>query len=320
MNVAEWPLTLFTILAQLAVGAFITLGVIQVVGRARFTQNAVDKMNPPALYALGPIMVLALVGSMFHLGNPFNAPNAIRHLASSWLAREILFGTGFAALGFLFALLTWKGWLSSALRATLAAFTAVWGFVFIWVMANVYLVPTIPSWDRWTTPAQFYVTTFLLGTLAMGVAYTAYPFLAEKPLSKKILGEPPSDPETAAKLSGLISATVRWIGVSAMVLLVCSLVVSGFTLMPSGSPNPPHIAFSMPLFVFRMVLLIIGAGGLGFFLNLQGSKTATGKTKTLADLADKRVLILMVSAFVLVLIAEVIGRFMFYGSLDRIGI
>lgn len=320
MNVAEWPLTLFTILAQLAVGAFLTLGVIQVAGRTKFSQQAVDRMNPPALYALGPIMVLALVGSMFHLGNPLNAPNAIRHLATSWLAREILFGAGFAALGFLFALVTWKNWLSPALRTALAALTAVWGFVFVWVMANVYLVATIPAWDRWTTPAQFYVTAFLLGTLAMGVAYTAYPFLAGKPISRKILGEPPSDPETAAKLSSLIAATIRWIGIAAMVLLVCELVVSGFTLLPTGSPNPPHIPFSMPLFVFRMVLLIIGAGGLGFFLNLQGSRGPEGKPKTIEELADKRLLMLVTSAFVLVLIAEVIGRFMFYGAIDRIGI
>ena len=37
----------------------------------------------------------------------------------------------------------------------------------------IYVIPTIPGWDSWATPVSFFVTTFLLGGLAVGVDFVA---------------------------------------------------------------------------------------------------------------------------------------------------
>lgn len=329
MNVHEWPLTLFTILGQLAVGSFWTLGFIQVLGGARYGKKAVKVLTPPALYAIGPAMVLGLAGSTLHLGNIMNAPNAIRHVTSSWLAREIVFGAGFAALGFLFAIIVWMDWFGERVRTILASFIALWGVAFIWVMSSVYMIETVPAWNYWTTPAQFFITTGLLGALAMGVAYTTYPFVSKVGWIRKIvLGKNANNkvdlsPEENRNVAGLIRATVRWIGIAAMILLVTELVVTSFAMLrPDLSPNPPEVGFDRFAFIFRMGLVVIGAGGLGYYLSIQQASinNEADAIEPFRSTADKRLARMVTIAFVLVFISEVIGRFMFYGSIDRIGI
>ena len=64
------------------------------------------------------------------------------------------------------------------------------------------------------------------------------------------------------------------------------------------------------VFVLRLLFTFIGAGVFGVFL--YQSAQAAGKEKTLSYLAY--------SAFVLVLVAEVLGRFLFYATRVRIGI
>jgi len=115
----ELPLVIFTIIAQMSVGSFVVLGLIHLFG-ARAGRGAIDKVSDPALYAIGPILVLGLLASMTHLGTPIRAINALRHLDSSWLSREILFGLLFAAVGGAFAFSQWFKWLTPRLRQVLA--------------------------------------------------------------------------------------------------------------------------------------------------------------------------------------------------------
>lgn len=177
MHVSELPLVTFTILAQLAVGSFVVLGVVQLVARRRGGAAVVDRLSDPALYAIGPVMVLGLLASILHLGNPINMLHTIRHWDSSWLSREILFGCTFAALGAAFAVCQWRHWFTPVLRQVLAGVTAVVGLGLVYVMSMVYMLPTVPAWNTWATPVSFFTTTLLLGTLNIGAAFvgvTAY--------------------------------------------------------------------------------------------------------------------------------------------------
>ncbi len=124
MHVSEWPLVLFTILAQMAVGSFVTLGVVQFFARRHADVKAVDKLSDPTLYAIGPVMVVAIGVSFFHLGNPVNALYTIAGIGHSWLSRELFLGAAFAILGAVFALCQWRKWLTPVLRQVLAAVTA----------------------------------------------------------------------------------------------------------------------------------------------------------------------------------------------------
>ena len=59
MNVHELPMIVFTILAQMSVGAFVVLGAIQVTARVRgrVSGEQLDRLTDPALYAVGVTLV-----------------------------------------------------------------------------------------------------------------------------------------------------------------------------------------------------------------------------------------------------------------------
>lgn len=310
----EWPLAVFTILGQMAVGAFLALGFINVLGRRRYRPETIDRVGDPALYAIGPVMVAALVASIFHLGNPLNAPNALRHVASSWLSREIVFGAAFAALGFAFAAVLWLRWLNHTLRTALAVITALVGLVFIWVMANVYMLPTVPAWNHWTTPAQFFLSAVIMGAMAIAVAFTSYPLIAQRwpGLDSWVRGrgadrKVEDDPE----VEQFARAILRFIGILVITAIALQLIVMIMSMMRGQtSANPPAVAFPMGWFILRLALLTLGAAIMGIYIS-----SAAPRHRTFSHLW-----MLATSSFVLVTVSEMIGRFIFYGTMNRIGI
>lgn len=338
MNVSEWPLTLFTIFSQMAVGAFITLGVINILGRTKYNSQTIERLANFALFAIGPVMILGLLASIFHLGNPLNAINAIRNINSSWLAREIVFGATFAALGFAFALTQWFNWLTHTLRQILATITALVGLAFIWVMAHVYMLPTVPAWNHWTTPTNFYLSAALTGSLAIAVAFTSWPTITNKwPIldrttnhqhtkqtktratssktstEQAVKAKARQDVATLKEAQNLTNTTVKWIGISVVILLALQLATIIFAGGKTPSPNPAQVDFSPTWQIIRIALLIIGAGLMGLYLTLTSEHNRLTKhTNSLLTLA--------LTSYLLVTTSEIIARFLFYGLNNRIGI
>ncbi|MFI2754999.1 dimethyl sulfoxide reductase anchor subunit family protein [Cellulomonas sp. P22] len=304
MNTHELPLVAFTILAQMSVGSFVILGLVQLSLVRKHGQEAVDKLSTPALYAIGPAIVLGLIASMLHLGNPINALNSINHLGSSWLSREIFSGSAFAGLGAIFAVVQWRRWLTPLLRQILAGITALVGLVLVWCMSMVYMLPTVPAWNHWATPVSFFTTTFLLGALAIGAAFVIV-YTVRKP----------NNDETEAT-TALLRTSLRRIAASSIVLLGVEFVVlpTYFLDLANGGPQAHASAAILmtgggAILLTRLILVFLGAGLLGFFLYRFAAK---GTERHLTYLAT--------GAFALVLIAETIGRVMFYSSFDRIGL
>lgn len=309
MHVSEWPLVLFTILAQMAVGSFVTLGVVQLLARRHTDVKTVDKLSDPTLYAIGPVMVLSIAVAFFHLGNPINALHTIAGIGHSWLARELFFGAGFAILGAAFALCQWRKWLTPMLRQILAAVTAVVGLALVFCMSEVYAsLPTVPAWHSPATPISFFATAFLLGALAVGAAFViAAAFQRRKA----------TDGESNATVDTLTRGTLRGIGVASIVLLAVEFVVIPvyvLSLSQDGSAAAQSSLAALMVgggawFAARLVLVALGAGVLGFFLY-----------RTAAKGGDRILAITASSAFVLVLLAEALGRVLFYDSLFHVGI
>lgn len=315
MNVHELPMIAFTILAQMSVGAFVVLGIVQIVAARRFGSEAIDRVTDPALYAIGPAMVLGLVASMFHMNDPLNMFNVIRNVDSSWLSREIIFGVAFAGLGFVFAVLQWKKWGTVRQRQALALVTAVVGLGLVASMSMIYYsLVTVPAWNTPATPAQFFTTTFLLGALAVGaalmgavmwrirVANTAGEDLAKA--EGNVV-----DPDSRV----LLTSTLKGIGVAAVVLLGVQFVIIALHLSDlagRGETAGQSVAvFSGAWFVARLVLVFLGAGLLSVFVFRSASRSAPARPLA----------IFATSAFALVLVGEVIGRSLFYDSMFRIG-
>ncbi len=147
----ERSLVAFTLLSQAAVGLW-------------WLQAGVAPTAPLAEAShltAAALMALALGSSFLHLGTPLLAWRAIFNVRSSWLSREVLSASLFAAASLvlvLFRLGNLAVWLTAAL-----------GAVLLYCMAQAYRLRTVPAWDAWSTPASFLVTALLLGGLVTDV-------------------------------------------------------------------------------------------------------------------------------------------------------
>lgn len=306
MQTQEWPLIIFTILAQMSVGSFLVLGAVHfLAGRVKGAQWA-DRLSSYALLAIGPVLILAMAASVFHLGNILNAPRALLNLGSSWLSREILFGVSFAVLGGIFAIMQWRKIASFAVRNVVAVAAALVGVALVFSMAMLYMLPNQPAWNSWTTPVSFYATTVLLGLFAIGGAFV----VTMRMLRRK-------DPSCEADVCGLVRASLKWIAIAAIVVLGVQVLVSSFHLvaLAAGDPAMQETARMTvgqfgALLGLRIALGFVGAGVLALFIYQLAS--TPGRERLLGNL--------VLAAFALVLVSEVLGRYLFYSTHVGLGL
>src|SRR5512143_1428022 len=161
----EWPLVVFTILGQTAVGLFwffhapfLVRGRAPIIGW-RTTWLAV-------LAATALLLVLAAGASFFHLRHPVRARRVLGNLRTSWLSREILFEILFL---FFVGLAGWLGAFRNPgpglLKALLTA-AGVAGGLFLLSMTKLYMLPALPVWRGIYTPLAFLSTTLVAGAVA----------------------------------------------------------------------------------------------------------------------------------------------------------
>lgn len=307
MDVREWALIAFTILAQMSVGAFLVLGVVHFFAVRKAGMEEADRLSDRALLAIGPLMVLSLLASLFHLGSPLNAYQAVTNLGSSWLSREVFFSVLFTIVGGVFAIMQWRKIGTFAVRNVIAWIAALIGLAQVFSMSNVYLLPTQPAWNTLATPISFFATTILLGVLAVGAAFVAnYAYLRRKV------------PECADAQCILLRGSLRWIAVASVVLLGLELIVAPLQIAYLAASTTEAARASAGLMYgqyglilgLRLALVFIGAGILGVFL--YQNALSPGREQVMGNLTY--------AAFALVLIAEVLGRFLFYATQVRIGI
>ena len=304
MNVREFALITFSILAQLSVGSFLVLGVVHFFALRKAGEAEADRLSDRALVAIWITLLLGLAASLFHLGNPLNAWRAVANLGTSWLSREIASGVVFAALGGLFAVMQWRKLGSFQLRNLVALAAGVVGLGLVYSMSMVYMLPAEPGWNVATTPLSFFATTFLLGVLAMGAAFVAnYAYVQRKA------------PGCADAQCVLMRAALKWLAVASIVLLGVQFIVLPLNLAllagGAGAAAIPLLVSQYSLvFGLRLLLVFLGAGVLGIFLFQAALKP--GLEQRLANLAY--------AAFAAVLVSEVLGRFLFYATQVKIAL
>lgn len=306
MNTQEWALIIFTILAQMAVGSFLVLGVIHTYARRKAGDEAADRLSDRALLAIGPVLILAMIASLFHLGSPIAAYRAVVNLGSSWLSREIFFGILFVVAGGIFALMQWRKIGSFGLRTVVAWIAALIGLVFIASMVMVYMIPAQPAWNTWLTPISFFITTALLGLFTIGASFVFnYNYIRER------------DPECAEEQCALLHSSLRGIAVASIVFLGIQLVAIPIYLVSLVNMGPAAVETArmltedyMVLLILQLSLLFLGAGIFALFLYRYA--TDTGREQLIGRLAY--------GAFLFVLVGAVIGRYLFYASHVRLGV
>lgn len=283
----ERSLTVFSLLAQMAVGAFWTLGALYIWLASQAGEGAAGELTRSGWLFISAAMVIGLVASFFHLGAPANAWRACSNVRQSWLSREILFAILFAGASIVFAAAQWLQLGAPLVRGILGVATGLAGLGLVYVMSSAYRLRTVPAWDTWLTPASFFVTTFVLGALATSVALAS---VSEAP---------------AGGMVAVSQAIALW----AVALLGIELVIIPLWLAQlTGSEAAAHSAARVTqehgaLFKLRLALAVAGLAATGVVV-LGGPSARIG----------------MLAAFGLVLASEVMGRLLFYAARVRHGV
>lgn len=298
MDIREWALLIFTILGQISTGALVVLLIVRAYVVRKTGVEQANRLTDMPLYTLVPIMLLALLASLFHLGNPINIAKAVPNLGSSWLSREVIAAVAFVIFAGVYTFMQWRKIGTDTVRTVVGWFAALVGLFQTYAMALVYMIRTQPAWNTFATPITFMTTSLLLGSLLIAAAMVA---------------TRARDEEQA----GLLRDVLRGIAVTAIVLLGVEFVVlpvyaiylstQGTAALQSLSAMIGQLA---AVLVLRLVFVFLGAGVLGFYLYKIAS--VTGRENALASVAY--------GAFLLALVGEAMGRYIFYATKVGIGL
>ncbi len=153
----EFPLVIFTVLSQLAVGALITVVLLD------HYSDKIDK-------SLGKKLTLIILGatavglgfSLLHLGHPFEAYRALANLGSSWLSREVVLFSVFTLLLIAYYFQWQKDSSNKKIVGILASVTGILGVI---SSGMVYVLPAVPAWNNFSPLVFFILTAVVLGPL-----------------------------------------------------------------------------------------------------------------------------------------------------------
>lgn len=279
MFAEEWPLMTFTLLSQLAVGTFIILMIIKAgIG----TQDArAEKALRFGFTAVGPVTLLALVFSIFHLGDPIGAPRSLLNIGSSWLSREILTSGAFLILWFAF----WWLLRSGRENRVLGWLTALVGVAVIFSMSNIYGSSVRPAWDNSNTYVAFFGATLAMGVLG---AVSAVAFAMR-----------------GGDFSAVLIRTLKnmgYVGGAGVILPLLNLPIFISTLKSGGSTaetSAQILTGNLGVLVVSAIFLILGIALLLHSLYREGARPV-------------RFAGIIYLAFVLIIAGEAMSRYLFY--------
>ena len=301
METRDWSLVVFTLLSQAAVGAFLTLLVLRRLAARRGAAASGGALFVPLLAVL-IVLSAGLFAALFHLSTPLQAARAVVNFSSSWLSREIVFGSLFAALlGALAALELRAG--SPRASQWLAPLAALAGLTFLYSQTAIYLLPAQPAWNSFATPAAFGGAALSLGILGVAAALAA--------------GRLPPALDPAPRHGGGSWTTARGLALAGLVVLAAELVVPPLHLAALAADGSAAAAASAQrltgdyggIFLVRLALLGVAAAALA---GIAGNWLRSVRRQPTAALTYV--------SFAAAVLAELCGRFLFYAMQVRVGI
>lgn len=304
MDTREWALLIFTILGQIAAGSLFVLLIVRAFAVRVAGVDQADRFTNGPLYIIFPIMGLALLSSLLHLGNPLNIAKAVPNLGTSWLSREVVIAVVFVILVGVYTLMQWRKIGNNVLRTVIGWAAALLGLAQVYGMSMVYMIRTQPAWNTLATPVSFMVTALLLGVATIAAALVVNHTLLNKG------GNDEQQLEMLRKaLQGLAIASIALLGVEFLVtpLYMAYLPSQGVEAMQSLEMMVGTFGIT---FALRLVFVFVGAGILAAYIYRNAS--ILGKESSLSTL--------VFSALILILAGEVMGRFIFYATHVRIGL
>ncbi|MDR0805590.1 MAG: dimethyl sulfoxide reductase anchor subunit [Enterobacteriaceae bacterium] len=158
----EWPLMLFTVLGQCAVGGFIVLALALLCSKTNELQS---KSILKGMFVIWLLMGIAFLASAMHLGTMERALNSLTRVGESGLSNEIAAGSAFFAIGGIYWLIAILGKMPQALGKLWLVIGVLAGIVFVYTMCRVYQIDTVPTWHNGYTTLNFFLTMIIGGSL-----------------------------------------------------------------------------------------------------------------------------------------------------------
>ncbi|MEJ2549873.1 MAG: dimethyl sulfoxide reductase anchor subunit [Anaerolineales bacterium] len=305
MNPREWALISFTLLAQMAAGGFVVLQITRAF-LVRRMKDETSRLTDLLGVAIMGILGLGMLISFLHLGSPLRAYRAVSNFGSSWLSREITFTSAFFVFGSIYSLLQWARKGSSGLRNVLAVIAGLLGLSMIYSMSRVYMIPTEPAWDHVETMISFFTAAFLLGIFLAGTGLV----IRHRVLQR---GADVEEGERGTMLSEVLGVygilAVVLVGVE-FVALPVYLAEIGNAAAASGSSLKELLTSYGVILLLRLLLVFVGAGVLGTLLYRSAGRRVW----------QTRLATLTIGGFSIVLLSEILSRFLFYATRVRIGL
>lgn len=276
MALHELPLAIFTTLAPMGAGAFVTLALVFFT--KKFSAEEYKKIDG---FTIVPLLfcLVGLIASFMHLASPLNALNVASTIGTTPLANEITAFGVFCIAAAIYWIVALTGKLTFEARKVFSIVVAVLGLIFAIFVGLAYMLPGVASWNTPVTPVMM-VGFFLFGGTLFGMLVLS---LATN--SNITLGDAE---EKSIFWVFTIGALVALVGVIAF-FVMASTTASVFLNVAALS------ASLIPCFVVFIILSVL-AYGLGFFaIKLYPSALMLG------------------IAVVLVAVAIFLARLCFYG-------
>ena len=234
-----------------------------------------------SMFFIWLLMGIGFLASVMHLGSPLRAFNSLNRVGASALSNEIASGALFFAVGGFWWLLAVLEKMPAALGKIWLVITLLLGLLFVLAMTRVYQIDTVPTWYTGYTTSAFFLTVLLSG-----------------PLFAALLLQMAKVDVNGWFIAGLSMAALV---ISAAVIVMQSTGLS--TIHSSVQQAASLLPNYGRLQALRLILLALGLGCWLCPLIRRQPPRAVG----------------LLAGLVLVLIAECIGRGLFYGLHMTVG-
>ncbi len=306
MNFREWALPVYSILMQLAIGAMLVLWILRWLASTKFSPRDMNRIIHNPILVILFTAIVAMIGAHFHLSKPFYSFYAVSNFKSSWLSREIVF-----TVMFFYTLLAL--WIFSRskrnhqkLVAALGWLAILFGVILVYCMARIYMLPTQVAWNTSAVIVSFYTTTVLLGAMTIACLLVLDLEFAEIQKTKDI-----------AIRKQVIEYSMNWLVAVASLAVIVDIAVTFYQIYLLGqgggiSQISLQLLFDLytPLFVLRLLFIIVAPCWIGYAVYRMH--------KVKLSLRELTVPVYM--SCLLILIGEIVGRFLFYATHIRIGL
>lgn len=286
----DWPLVFFTLFSQISVGILIS-GLLLWTWTKSSEVPSLEALKKILLISALAFMTVALILSFMHLASPTKALFAMSHASSSWLSREIILASVYLLSLLLSFTSLQLNFPHHKLFDQLFLASLILGVILIWVMAKVYMLPTVPLWNTPATPVAFFASSLILGGMSVMVIIAILSMGSRESLQ-------------AAEIFQRTLFYLVAVGVFAGLMnsLFLQADVSGLTV---GFPLPEVAsAWKNAQLAFLLAGFSLLTWWFAWVQPQEGSSSS----------------LLIFLAAACLLIAEIAGRYLFYASYFRVGV